>query len=59
MDLGHDVNAPNEDGKTGLMTATLHEQLHVVSYLIQQRATDVSIIGGVMMAGMFTLCSTL
>ena len=46
VDMGHDVNNKNEDGKTGLMTATLHEQLHVVSYLIQQRATDVSIIGG-------------
>ena len=35
VDMGHDVNNKNEDGKTGLMTATLHEQLHVVSYLIQ------------------------
>ena len=43
---GIDVNIFNEDGKTGLMMGALHEKLNIVQYLIQQRATDVSITGG-------------
>eukprot|EP00943_MAST-04B_sp_MAST-4B-sp1_P003716 g3716.t1 len=46
VDDGIDINVMNDDFKTGLMMAVLHEKVEVVEYLIGQRAIDVSITGG-------------